>query len=61
MSILEGNGTEAQNQVVIANAGIALHVLHSKQSLQDCFERAKESLVSGAALRRFQQLRAVSS
>ena len=48
MAVIQGNGTEAQNNVVCANAGLAIatakHITH-KQG----FEMAKESLLSGKA------------
>jgi len=46
--IIEGNGTEAHNNVVCANAGLAIAT--AKQiSHKDGFELAKESLLSGKA------------
>ncbi|WP_282121741.1 anthranilate phosphoribosyltransferase [Algibacter mikhailovii] len=48
VDIIGGNGTEAQNNVVCANAGLAIAT--SKQiSHQKGFELAKESLFSGKA------------
>ena len=48
ISVISGNGTEAQNNVVCANAGLAIAT--SKQiSHQDGFQLAKESLLSGKA------------
>ena len=48
VDIINGKGTEAQNHVVCANAGLAIAT--SKQiSHQDGFEIAKESLFSGQA------------
>lgn len=48
LDIISGNGTEAQNNVVCANAGLAIAT--SKQiSHQEGFELAKESLFSGKA------------
>ncbi len=48
VDIISGNGTEAQNNVVCANAGLAIattkHITH-----QEGFELAKESLFSGKA------------
>lgn len=47
-TIIDGQGTEAQNNVVCANAGLAIAT--TKQiSHQDGFEMAKESLLSGKA------------
>ena len=48
VDIISGNATEAQNNVVCANAGLAIAT--TKQiSHQDGFEMAKESLFSGKA------------
>ena len=48
VDIIEGTGTEAQNNVVCANAGLAIAT--SKQiSHKEGFELAKESLFSGKA------------
>jgi anthranilate phosphoribosyltransferase len=48
VDIISGKGTEAQNNVVCANAGLAIAT--SKQiSHQEGFEMAKESLFSGKA------------
>lgn len=48
VDIIGGNGTEAQNNVVCANAGLAIAT--SKQiTHQEGFEMAKESLFSGKA------------
>jgi anthranilate phosphoribosyltransferase len=49
-SILEGKGTEAQNNTVIANAGIALQCLWKEKSLEECFGLAKDALLGKKAL-----------
>jgi anthranilate phosphoribosyltransferase len=56
IDILEGNGTKAQNQAVIANAAMALHCGKDNISLRDAVDMAKESLESGKALDRFNKL-----
>ncbi|APZ45147.1 anthranilate phosphoribosyltransferase [Polaribacter reichenbachii] len=43
-SILEGNGTEAQNNVVLTNAAFALTIVDETKSFENAFEEAKESL-----------------
>ncbi|UAM97047.1 anthranilate phosphoribosyltransferase [Polaribacter litorisediminis] len=43
-SILDGNGTEAQNNVVLTNAAFALTIVDDKKSFETAFEEAKESL-----------------
>lgn len=45
ISILEGKGTEAQNNVVLTNAAFALKTLDSKKSFESAFEEAKSSLI----------------
>lgn len=49
LDILDGKGTEAQNQAVIANAGLAINCFDQSKPMSDSFERAKESLMSGKA------------
>ena len=59
MKILNGEGTEAQNNVVSANAGLAISV--SKQiSHVEGFNLAKESLESKNALNTFKKLQELS-
>ena len=50
MDILEGNGTNAQNKVVIANAAKALETYYAGKSLQECLQMAKDSLYGKKAL-----------
>lgn len=47
--ILRGDGTEAQNQAVLANAGLAISTVN-QHPLSDGIQKAKESLLSGNAL-----------
>ncbi|WBX71812.1 anthranilate phosphoribosyltransferase [Tenacibaculum retecalamus] len=44
-NIIEGNGTEAQNSVVLTNAAFALKIIDDKKSFQDTYEEAKDSLL----------------
>lgn len=58
LNVLQGRGTEAQNNVVCANAGIAIATVNNLTPLEG-FERAKESLLDGhalAALKKIQEL-----
>lgn len=55
-NILKGKGTEAQNSVVIANAAAALHTADSSLSFTAAVDKAKESLLSGKALKKFNAL-----
>lgn len=54
--VLMGEATEAQHQVVIANAGMALYCADNKLYLQDAVAIADESLKSGRALESFKKL-----
>ncbi len=56
LRILKGEGTLAQNSVVIANAGMALYCADPGAGMEDAMSRARESLVSGNALKSFQNL-----
>lgn len=47
--ILSGDGTDAQNQVVAANAALAIQCCHPNKSLEESLALAKESLESGRA------------
>jgi anthranilate phosphoribosyltransferase len=55
-NILKGKGTEAQNSVVIANAAAALHTADASLSFIAAVEKARESLLSGEALKKFNAL-----
>ncbi|MGB7787075.1 MAG: anthranilate phosphoribosyltransferase [Salinimicrobium sp.] len=59
LKILKGDGSEAQNNVVCANAGMAISTVQ-KTGIKQGFETAKESLLSGKALRSFQKLQEIS-
>jgi len=56
LSILEGDGSKAQNEVVIANAGMALFITDRQSGILNAMLRAKESLESGKALGIFKKL-----
>ena len=43
-SIIEGKGTEAQQNVVLTNAAFALKIVDNKKSFEEAFEEAKDSL-----------------
>ncbi len=51
LKILNGDGTKAQNTVVLANAAMAIHCVRNKQSMEDSIGQAKESLDSRRALK----------
>jgi len=50
-NILQDRGTEAQNAVVVANAGFAIRTYRPELSIQDALGFARESLVSGQGYR----------
>ena len=45
VSILDGKGTEAQNNAVLANAACALKTFDTNKSFETAFEEAKDSLL----------------
>ena len=56
ISILKGNGTEAQNNAVLVNAAFALKTINKNKSFETAFEESKESLVSLKAKRSLEKL-----
>ena len=56
MNILKGNGTWAQNAVVLANAAMALHCTGKYDNYDSCYQLAVESLESGNAFQSLQKL-----
>jgi len=60
LNVLQGKGTEAQNNVVCANAGVAIATVE-KCSVKEGFEKAKESLLSGKGLQALRKLQELSS
>ena len=56
LHILEGKGSRAQNEVVIANAAYAIYCMDEDKGLQEGLDRARLSLESGAALKCFRKL-----
>ena len=48
-TILDGEGTEAQNNVVLTNAAFALNIIDPAKSFDTVFEEAKASLLGGKA------------
>ncbi len=49
-SILNGEGTDAQNNVVLSNAAFALMIIDSNKSFENAFEEAKNSLLELKAM-----------
>jgi anthranilate phosphoribosyltransferase len=60
VNILEGKGNDAQNNVVCANAGIAIATVNGV-SPKEGFDSAKESLLSGKGLIALNKLQALSA
>jgi anthranilate phosphoribosyltransferase len=56
ISVLEGSGTKAQNEVVLANSAFALSCYFPDKSIDDCFAMAKESLEGKKALGIYKKL-----
>lgn len=55
-SVLAGEGTTEQNNVVICNAAVAIQTIKPQQSFSDCFYEAEESLQGKKALLSFKKL-----
>ncbi len=49
LSVLQGKGTLAQKEVVVANAGLGLKAYYPEKNILECVELARESLESGKA------------
>ncbi len=60
MNVISGKGTEAQNNVVCANAGVAIATAKDLTPKQG-FELAKESLLSGKGLQALKTLQKLSA
>jgi anthranilate phosphoribosyltransferase len=56
LSILQGSGTKAQNEVLIANAAMALIAANNSVGFVEAIATAQESLLSGKALASFKKL-----
>jgi len=61
LDVLNGEGTETQNNVVCANAAMAIHASLPHMEPKDGFALAKESLKSGRALETLKKLQKVSA
>jgi anthranilate phosphoribosyltransferase len=56
MNVLSGDATSAQNNVVLANAALAIKTINAEKTFGDCFHEAEESLVGKKALKSFKTL-----
>lgn len=59
-SVIEGRGTDAQNNAVIANAAMAIHCFNPDYALDSCLEMARESLMAGSAEKALKRLLSIS-
>ena len=59
LNVLQGKGTDAQNNVVCANAGVAIATVQNI-GIKDGFEKAKESLLNGNGLKALKKLQELS-
>lgn len=55
-TVLNGNGTDAQNNVVLVNAALAIKTIKQGSTFADCFYEAEESLLQLKALKSFKTL-----
>jgi anthranilate phosphoribosyltransferase len=60
MNILKGIGTVAQNNVVIANAGLALYTANRAAGMDAAIAKAREALESGRASETFERVLTLS-
>jgi anthranilate phosphoribosyltransferase len=56
INVLKGEATNAQNNVVLANAALAIKTIGAEKSFSDCFYEAEEALISKKALKSFETL-----
>jgi len=56
MDVLNGNCTDAQRDVVLCNAALAIQTIDDTKSFSDCYYTAEESLVNKKALESFNKL-----
>jgi len=54
--VLHGEGTTAQNNVVLCNAALAIRTIHPEKTFADCFYYAEQSLLGKKALFSFEKL-----
>jgi anthranilate phosphoribosyltransferase len=56
LDVLNGNGTAAQQNVVLCNAALAINTIDDSKTFGDCFYEAEESLMTKKALHSFKAL-----
>lgn len=55
-TVLKGQGTSEQNNVVLCNAALAIQTIRPERNFADCFYEAEEALLAGKALYSFNRL-----
>ena len=60
VKIIGGNGSEAQTNVILANAGLAIQCFDRAKSIDDCIAEARKSITSGQANKALENLIAAS-
>lgn len=56
MNVLNGKGTDEQNNVVLCNAALAIQTITPSKAFADCFYEAEASLMGKGALQSFKKL-----
>ena len=56
IDVLENDAVPAQKDVVLANTALALQTCYPDTGLEECLDKARESIESGAAMRSFKTL-----
>ncbi|WP_210464684.1 anthranilate phosphoribosyltransferase [Rufibacter roseolus] len=56
MNVLEGRGTQAQQDAVVANAGLGIFCADERLTLPESIQKARQSLNNGQALKTLQTL-----
>jgi anthranilate phosphoribosyltransferase len=58
-TIIDGKGTEAQNNVVLVNASLAIQTYYPERQFEEAFEQAKDSLFGLKAKNSFNRLKQI--
>ncbi|WP_437920881.1 anthranilate phosphoribosyltransferase [Sphingobacterium sp. LRF_L2] len=56
LNIIQGSGSDIQNNVVLTNAAFAIKTIHPEKTFGDCFYEAEESLLTKKAFSSFKTL-----
>lgn len=60
-AVLQGNSTEEQKNVILANAACGISIINPNLTIQESIEQARESLDSGRALAALEKFIAINS